>query len=274
MLLENIYAIGDVQGCYSALNKLLDKIKFDPSQHQLWFTGDLVNRGDDSLSVLRLVRELGAAAVTVLGNHDLFLLAAYYHGIHLKTHHTIQPILDASDCDELISWLLQQPLLHHQHGYTLVHAGIPPQWNLTQAQQHAAEVSSALLHDTEKFLQQMYGNEPSAWSEALSGYDRLRYITNAFTRLRLCSTEGELELKFKGDADTPIAAHLQPWYAIENRKTQNEKILFGHWAALQGKVTPTTANVYALDTGCVWGNCLTAMRLSDQQRFSVDCGSN
>lgn len=268
---KNIYAIGDVQGCYDALRKLLDKIKFDPNQQQLWFTGDLVNRGEDSLSVLRLVRDLGAAAVTVLGNHDLFLLAAYYHNVHLKYQHTIQPILDAPDCEELVSWLLQQPLLHHQHGYTLVHAGIPPQWNLTQAQQYAAEVSVALQHDTENFLQHMYGNEPAAWSGTLTGYDRLRYITNAFTRLRLCSAEGELELKFKENATAITDDRRHPWYAIEQRRTKNEKIIFGHWAALQGNITPATENVYALDTGCVWGNCLTAMRLSDQQRFNVDC---
>ena len=271
MLFENIYAIGDVQGCYKALCKLLDKIKFDPSKQQLWFTGDLVNRGEDSLAVLRLVHELGNAAVTVLGNHDLFLLAAYYHDIHLKNKHTIQPILDAPDCEQLISWLLQQPLLHHQYGYTLVHAGIPPQWTLTQAQQYATEVSTALKHDTQNFLHHMYGNEPTAWSEELTGYNRLRYITNALTRLRLCSADGELELKFKEDVTANTDGSLQPWYAIANRKTQHEKILFGHWAALQGKITPATANVFALDTGCVWGNCLTAMRLSDQQRFSVDC---
>lgn len=263
---KNIYAIGDVQGCYEPLQRLLQKINFDPTADELWFVGDLVNRGPQSLETLRFIKSLGSAARSVLGNHDIFLLTVYYGFRQLRTQDTIQDILAAPDCDELMQWLITQPLLHQQADYIMVHAGIPPQWDLVQAQEHATEFSQALQQDPRTVLKNIFGDEPLAWRDDLTGMDRLRYIVNAFTRMRFCDAQGKLDLSFKGKiSDYP--GHAQPWFEIADRKTKNHKIVFGHWAALNG--ITNTANVFALDTGCSWGEKLTAMRLSDQQLFQV-----
>ncbi len=265
---QNIYAIGDIQGCYQELQALLKLIKFDRTRDQLWLVGDLVNRGPQSLDVLRFIKDLGPHAITVLGNHDLHLLAVAYGTQALARSDTLDDILSAPDCVKLIEWLQQQPLLHHDAklNYTMVHAGIPPQWDLISAQNFAYEVESILKNNPRDFFKNMYGNEPCEWSDELVGFDRLRYIVNAFTRLRFCTRSGKLELKTKETAVSPTS-DLLPWFKIPERKTKHDKIIFGHWAALEGKAN--TENIFALDTGCVWGGKLTALRLSDEQLFSA-----
>lgn len=263
------YVIGDVQGCFSELQRLLDKIKFDPSQDKLWFTGDLVNRGPQSLEVLRFVKKLGDKQQTVLGNHDLHLLALTHQSHPGWDEDTLKPILTAPDRDELINWLGQQPLLYEALGFILVHAGIAPSWDLVTAKRLAKEVENVIQNPltATQFFQHMYGNEPKQWDETLTGWDRLRCITNYFTRLRFCDAEGHLELETKGKMES--GGKLIPWFQVPNRVNKDVKIIFGHWAALGG--VTNSPNVYALDTGCVWGFCLTAMRLEDGQRFSVEC---
>lgn len=265
------YSLGDIQGCFDQLLTLLDKINFNPVHDKLWFTGDLVNRGKQSLQVLQFVRSLGNHAVTVLGNHDLHLLAVAYGQKKLKQSDTFTDVLNAPDCKKLCHWLRKQPLLHHDAtlGYTMVHAGIPPQWNLSEARRHAHEVETVLQgRQYRDFLANMYGTHPNCWDKNLNSWERLRVITNYFTRMRFCSEQGELELKTKGQ---PVASstHYMPWFHVPNRANKNLKIIFGHWAALEGKAHEP--GVFALDTGCVWGNCLTAMRLEDGKRFSVHC---
>lgn len=256
------YAIGDVQGCCDELEQLLERLRFDPAQDCLWFTGDLVNRGPRSLDVLRKVSGLGRAAVTVLGNHDLHLLAlAHVTNAKSKSLDTLDEILRAPDRDELLDWLRHQPLLHHdpQLACTLVHAGLPPQWDLTQAQACAKELS-AVLRDWRAYpelFKHMYGDKPDLWIDGLRGMERLRFITNCFTRLRVCDSEGRLKLKHKGPVDG-MAAGFYPWFRAPGRKSAGERIVFGHWSALgfyRGD------NVIGLDTGCVWGGRLCALRL-------------
>jgi bis(5'-nucleosyl)-tetraphosphatase (symmetrical) len=264
------YAIGDIQGCFSALQKLLDKIRFDPRKDSLWFTGDLVNRGPQSLETLRFVKNLGTQHHTVLGNHDLHLLAVA-HGVQLgQTEDTLTSILNAPDREELIHWLCQQPLLYHDEkiDYVMVHAGFAPSWDLATAKQLAHEVESVLQSEKRTdFLRHMYGNHPCEWHSSLSGYDRLRCITNYFTRVRFCYPNGQLELKNKGKVET--SSELIPWFKLPNRLNKQLKIIFGHWAALGG--VTHTPNVFALDTGCIWGFSLTAMRLEDGELLSVSC---
>lgn len=265
------YSIGDVQGCFKALNKLLKEIQFDPVTDKLWFTGDLVNRGPQSLEVLRFIKSLGKQAVTVLGNHDLHLLAVIHKKAADKKQDTFADILASPDCLELSDWLRRQPLLHHdpQSGYTMVHAGLAPQWDLEKARACAEEVQSVLRSDRYvDFLENMYGNEPRRWNDNLQGWPRLRLITNYFTRVRFCKADGTLELDKKGKSDNPPSGFL-PWFKIPQRAHKDLKIIFGHWAALNGKTNEP--NVFALDTGCVWGNCLTALRLEDQEYFKVSC---
>lgn len=261
------YAIGDIQGCYDSLQSLLALIEFDPKVDTLWLAGDIINRGPKSLKTLRYIYSLGDSAVTVLGNHDLHLLAVAHGARKPSRSDTLDNILNAKDCDELLHWLQQQPLIHRDKklGYTMVHAGIPPQWTLKQALKHAAEVEQVLQSKkASKFFENMYGNTPSKWSDELKGTDRWRVITNYFTRMRFCTKKGKLELTIK-DSSKPANDKLKPWFSHNNRKTIEDKIVFGHWAALQGKVD--TANVFALDTGCVWGGELTAMRLEDEKFF-------
>src|SRR3990167_6114552 len=232
-----IYAVGDIQGCFTAFQALLKQIQFQPNTDILWFTGDLVNRGPHSLEVLRFVKRLGNQHVIVLGNHDLHLLALAYQVGHAHQSDTLTAVLMAPDCDELIHWLCQQPLLHvdQEIGYIMVHAGLAPVWSLTQAQSLAKEVESALRGPTPAdFLRHMYGNQPDQWHDQLQGMERLRCISNYFTRMRLCHPDGHLDLRYKGSlANKP--ADLLPWFKVPHRATIKEKIIFGHWAALNAK---------------------------------------
>jgi bis(5'-nucleosyl)-tetraphosphatase (symmetrical) len=267
------YAIGDIQGCYRELRQLLELVAFDPRTDRLWFTGDLVNRGPQSLEVLRFVRELGDRAVCVLGNHDLHLLAIA-QGNNCKTcrHDTLNEILTAADRTELLDWLRYRPLLHHDTmlNYTLLHAGLPPQWDLQLAQAYANEVEQQLRgpHCGE-FLSHLYGDEPNAWDPDLVGWDRLRFIVNCFTRLRYCSPQGVLCLDAKGPQGTQPSGY-RPWFAIADRNSRDLNIVFGHWSTLN--LTPAQMHrhrAYGLDTGCLWGGALTAMRLEDRAIFQV-----
>ncbi len=261
-----------MQGCYEPLSKLLRKIQFQATTDHLWFVGDLVNRGPDSLAVLRFIKNLGLHASTVLGNHDLHCIAVASGVRSVSSADTLQPILEAPDCGELIEWLCQQPLLHEapQYPYIMVHAGIPPGWDLDTARNCARELESVLRGPQRlEFLRVMYGNSPKRWKPHLSGNKRLRYITNAFTRLRYCHADGRLDFAEKrppGKQDSKLI----PWFQVETRKTQCTSIIFGHWASLQAKqpVDPDY-NVMHIDTGCVWGGPLTALRLEDQALFSV-----
>jgi bis(5'-nucleosyl)-tetraphosphatase (symmetrical) len=263
------YAIGDIQGCFAELEKLLTHIHFHPDNDTLWFTGDLVNRGPRSLEVLRFVKSLGDKHITILGNHDLHLLAVAYGARTLHRSDTLDEILNAPDKTELLDWLRHRPLLHFDKPFVMTHAGLAPFWTLAKARELAQEVEAVLRGDfLKEFLQNMYGNMPDHWDENLSGMERLRCIINYFTRMRFCHTDGRLELTYKGQiGDKPD--DLIPWFDVRGRVNANEKIIFGHWAALGGKAD--VPNVYPLDTGCVWGNCLTAQRLEDGKRFSVPC---
>ena len=262
------YAVGDLQGCLSELKTLLDKIAFSSSD-QLWLTGDLVNRGPDSLDTLRFVQQLGPQACVGQGNHDLHLLADACGQKNAGRKDTFDSILSAPDRDTLIHWLRQQPLLHHdpQLDYVMVHAGIPPIWDLATAIERAREVEAVIQGDqAEQFFRQMYGNEPSRWDDSLQSWQRYRLITNSFTRIRFCQADGTLELETKtGSANSP--AGFAPWYSFSKRKTADQRVLFGHWASLEGQADAD--NVYPLDTGCVWAGSLTALRLDDQRYFSV-----
>ncbi len=255
------YAIGDLQGCLDELLQLLEQLKFDPTEDTLWFTGDLVNRGPKSLETLRFIRSLGERAITVLGNHDLHLLAlAEGDRRYSSKFDTLRPILQAPDRDPLLHWLRHRPLLHHdkQLGYTLIHAGLPPQWSITEAKQHANELEKVLQGpDYRKFLQKMYGDKPKRWKASLHGIKRLRFITNCFTRLRFCSADGKLDLKHKGAVGSQ-AGELLPWFDVPTRASRRNRILFGHWSTLQSR---QMGSVYALDTGCLWGGKLSALRI-------------
>lgn len=266
------YAIGDVQGCLSVLERLLERIHFNPSKDILWFCGDLVNRGPQSLETLRFIKNLGAHHPVVLGNHDLHLIARSYNAHAGWKEDTLDAILAAPDREELINWLKQKPLLYQDDTlkYVLVHAGLAPQWDLMTAKRLASEVESVIQSDkASEFFRHMYGNEPTQWSEQLQGWDRLRCITNYFTRLRFCHRDGRLELQTKGTL-AASSDDLIPWFKVMPRANAELKILFGHWAALGG--VTHIPNTYALDTGCVWGHQLTAMRLEDGKRYSVDAG--
>lgn len=266
------YAIGDVQGCFAQLQQLLEHIQFNPTQDKLWFAGDLVNRGPDSLATLRWVKNLGERAVVVLGNHDLHLLACGFANKSAKRNDTLAPILAADDRDELLHWLRQQPLIHRDKklGFSMIHAGLPPQWSLKKATKLADEVHAVLRgKHYATFLKQMYGNEPATWDKKLSGMERLRFITNCFTRLRYCTAAGELGLEYKG-APGSQPKNFLPWFTVAKRKSAKQKIIFGHWSTL-GEVTQK--NVFSLDTGCLWGGSLTALRLEDQHVFAVSCST-
>ncbi|MCX8049270.1 MAG: symmetrical bis(5'-nucleosyl)-tetraphosphatase [Methylohalobius sp.] len=261
------YAIGDVQGCFFELNRLLDKIKFDPASDFLWFTGDLVNRGPHSLETLRFVKSLGDRAVTVLGNHDLHLLAVA-NGQEYRHKQDLAAILTAPDRDELIDWLRRRPLLYQSGKFCLIHAGLPPQWDLDTARRCAREVESVLQSERwHPFLHHMYGNEPDIWSEDLTGWARWRFIVNCFTRLRYCDQQGRLVLE--PTAQPQEVPHLVPWFRFPRRASQGQEIIFGHWSTL-GFVVEN--GCYGIDTGCVWGGQLTALRLDGEMyRISIDC---
>jgi len=267
------YAIGDVQGCQQELLSLLNEIEFDESRDHLWFTGDLVNRGPASLDTLRFVKQLGDRAIIVLGNHDLHLLAiANGQTQYMHRDDTVDEILNADDRDELLLWLRQLPLMHQDRelGFILIHAGLAPQWSIDQASAYALEVETTLRSDNyREYFANMYGNSPDKWSEDLRGWDRLRVITNYFTRLRYCDMQGKMEFSEKNSPGHQ-ASPYQPWFEIENRVNRDHKLLFGHWAALRNyKVDFRKYNVYSLDTGCLWGGELSALRLEDEKWFNV-----
>ncbi len=266
------YAIGDVQGCAGALFSLLERIAFDRERDRLWFVGDLVNRGPDSLEVLRFVRGLGARAVSVLGNHDLHLLACAGGARELRAKDTFGDVLDAPDRDALLEWLRVRPLLHfdEDRGIVMVHAGLHPQWSLAEARTLACEVEEVLRGPADRaFYHEMYGDEPRRWSPALTGPSRHRFIVNALTRMRYVTGDGALEFQHAGPPGTQ-ARGLIPWFEAPGCRSRETPIVFGHWAtlALHEPVDPVH-RVHHLDTGCVWGGTLSAMRLEDGSRFSV-----
>ena len=264
------YAIGDIQGCFDELKQLLELVSFSDNDHLL-IAGDLVNRGPNSLETLRYIKNLGDQATVVLGNHDLHLLAVHYGAVTPKRADTIHDIIEAPDRQELMNWLRKQKLMASckEHNAVLVHAGIPPCWTIKKARKRAKEVESVLKSTlAREFFQHMYGNKPDKWSAKQEGWDRLRLITNYFTRMRFCTPDGKLDFSAKGTLDSQPPGH-RPWFTLPRKAPDEEsiQILFGHWAALEGAAE--AENVYALDTGCVWGNKLTALRLEDKQLFSV-----
>jgi bis(5'-nucleosyl)-tetraphosphatase (symmetrical) len=265
-----VYAVGDVQGHQQTLRSLLDQAGFDPGHDRLWLVGDLVNRGPQSLEVLRFVRSLGPAATLVLGNHEIHLLAVAEGVRRLRNADTLSPVLDAPDCAELMDWLRRQPLLHVDPnlGYCMVHAGIPPQWDLAAAAELAREAQDWLRVSGFAEVTAALEAEPVELSPDLSPAHRVRVIVSYFTRMRVCTPAGRLDLAFKGSPEHAPSGY-SPWFAHPGRKTRDERVIFGHWAALNGQTD--TPNVFALDTGCAWGRSLTLMRLSDGHQFSCAC---
>lgn len=263
------YAIGDVQGCYDELQDLLRCILFDPEKDTLWFAGDLVNRGPKSLEVLRFIKNL-PRSVVVLGNHDIHLLSLANRLAEAPKNHGLNEVLKAPDCDSLIDWLRHQPLFHYDStlGFAMVHAGIPPQWDLSLALDCAQEAQRMLQSDQyPEFLKHLYGNQPIRWHAQLAGWSRLRFIVNALTRMRFCDATGKLDFSTKGGIGTQPPGYFA-WFEVPGRLLSGVPIVFGHWAALEGK-TGVAPQVFALDTGCVWGNYLTAMRLEDKCFFQT-----
>ena len=265
------YAVGDVQGCYDALCRVLAQVSFDAHRDQLWLVGDLVNRGPQSLEVLRFVRSLGDSARLVLGNHEVHLLAVAAGVRRSRAGDTLGAVLAAPDRQELLDWLVRQPLMLEDQtlGYVMVHAGIPPQWELAEARQRARETELRLRQGDLASLTGPVAKEPTEWSADLEPALRARMTLAYFTRMRVCTADGRLDLAFKGEAEQAPADFL-PWFAHPGRKTRDARVIFGHWAALLGRAQ--APNVFALDTGCSWGHSLTLMRLEDQQRFSCACG--
>lgn len=263
------YAIGDLQGCFAPLERLLDAISFDRARDRLWFVGDLVNRGPDSLRCLRFVKDLGDAAVTVFGNHDLHLICVA-EGIHSAgKRDTLQEVLAAADRAQLLEWLRHRPLLHAEGRNVLVHAGILPAWSVDEARELAGEVESHLRGRAFRdFLANMFGDQPNAWSEDLAGWDRMRVVVNAMTRMRMCDASGALALGYKGEPGEDAPAGLVPWYDVPQRRNRDATIFFGHWSALGLHVRD---DVVGLDSGCVWGRSLSAIRLEDRAVFEVAC---
>lgn len=255
-----IFAVGDVQGCYDELRQALDRVGFEPGNDRLWCVGDLVNRGPKSLEVLRFFHQLGDSAVCVLGNHDLHLLALHAGNGNHGNEPSLDAVMAAPDRDELLDWLRCRPLMHEDPsiGFAMLHAGLPPQWDMSTAASCAREVESVLRGDGHRdYFMQMYGNKPRRWDPALSGMDRWRFITNCFTRLRYCEPDGSLALKEKGPPGSQRAGRV-PWFEHPDRASRNQRIVFGHWSTLGYWARD---NVWALDTGCLWGGSLTLLRL-------------
>ena len=269
------YIIGDLQGCFSPLQKLLKKIHYQPDQDQLWFAGDIINRGPQSLECLRFVKKTveNHQGKMVLGNHDFHLLATYagLNRFNSKSD-TLTPILESPDCDSLINWLRQQPLLvtHQWRPLIMVHAGIPPQWTIADAQKYAKEAENQLQSQHwQHFLKNhLWGSEPRQWSEQLTGYDRIRYIINALVRMRYCDPQGKLDFQRKSRPDNTQNSPYQPWFTHPNRKNKNYEIFFGHWSTL-GAID--AYHIHATDTGCLWGGQLTAYHLEKHKRITVPC---
>ncbi|MFM9968386.1 MAG: symmetrical bis(5'-nucleosyl)-tetraphosphatase [Burkholderiales bacterium] len=265
------YAIGDVQGCHDELLELIDAINFDAAKDRLWFVGDLVNRGPASLAVLRTVRGLGERALVVLGNHDLHLISLALGMAKPRDDDTLDDVLAAPDCDELIDWLRHRPMMVVEGNFVLLHAGLLPQWDIGKAAQLAGEVEAALRGPKHrKFFEHLYGSKPASWEDSLQGWDRLRVIVNAMTRMRFCSAKGEMEFKSKGESTDAPPGYL-PWFDVAGRQSAQATVIFGHWSALGLKLTP---NILALDTGCVWGGKLSALRLEDRALFQVQSRSS
>jgi bis(5'-nucleosyl)-tetraphosphatase (symmetrical) len=263
------YAIGDIQGCRREFDALLERVAFDPSRDRLWLVGDLINRGPDSLGVVRRVRDLGEAAVSVLGNHELHLLAIRYNDVAPKSSDTLDALMAAPDFEDICEWLRAMPLLVDDPslGFVMTHAGIPHVWGLDEARARAREVEAVIRGDGHReYFAGMYGNQPDLWDDALQGMPRWRAITNYFTRMRLVTDEGRLNLGFKG-ALTDAPAGWHPWYELRGRRPLGSTLLFGHWAALQE--LPRRRDVVALDTGCVWGGSLTALCLETGEFASI-----
>ena len=258
------YAIGDVQGCYDELQQLLGSVAFDRARDRLWFVGDLVNRGPKSLEVLRFVRDLAERAIAVLGNHDLHLLAQHAGVERARKDDTFHDVLEASDGPELLAWLRGRPMMHVEGSYAMVHAGLLPQWSIERARSLGGEVERALTGPAcESFLQNMYGGKPDRWDEALSGWDRLRVIVNAMTRMRFCDRQGRIDLRGKG---TQPRRGYRRWF--ETRPRDERTLVFGHWSQL-GLLLQE--RVIGIDTGCVWGGALSALRLEDRRLYEVRC---
>lgn len=264
-----IYAIGDIQGCYDDLLRLLNVIQFNETNDQLWFVGDLVNRGPKSLETLRFVKSLGDSAITVLGNHDLHLIATSLKQRKPRKKDSLSQVLEAPDRDELLHWLRHRPLFHHNDKFCLLHAGLPPQWNFASTQKMAAKVEKILQGKNYiEFFKSMYGNKPDIWDKDLNKIDKARFIVNCFTRMRYCEANGKLDFSHKGPLGSQHK-NLIPWFAVPKRKSADMKIIFGHWSTLgyyEGY------NCYAVDTGCLWGGQLTALKLGKNiKKFSIDC---
>lgn len=265
------YVLGDIQGCYEPLRRLLDIVAFDAGHDRLWLVGDLVNRGPQSLEVLRYVRRLRTAATVVLGNHDLHLVMQAEGVGKTSDEDTLGPVLAAPDCDELMAWLRSRPLFHVDGSNAMVHAGLLPQWSIAKAQALADEVSIALQATNYRdFLANMRGSEPVAWDDALTGWDRLRVIVNAMTRMRYCTADGAMEFRARGAKNPPEEGPVGclPWYAVPGRASADHVLYCGHWSALGYR---RESKVIALDSGCLWGGCLTAVRLEDQHAFQAPC---
>jgi bis(5'-nucleosyl)-tetraphosphatase (symmetrical) len=258
------YAIGDVQGCFDELRQLLNALQYKADRDVLWFVGDLVNRGPKSLEVLRFVRSLGDGAVAVLGNHDLHLITQHEGIERRRKDDTFDDVLEAKDAADLVDWLRTRPMMHVEGDLAMVHAGLLPQWTVQTGARLAREVETALsAPDYRGFLQNMYGSKPERWSDSLTGWDRLRVIVNAMTRMRFCSPEGQMEFRAKGKEAPP---GYMPWFKA--RKKDKQTIVFGHWSALGLKLIEGFAG---LDCGCVWGGSLAALRLEDRKLFQVPC---
>lgn len=261
-----IYAIGDIQGCYVSFKRLLEKIAFNPAVDRLWLVGDMINRGKYSLEVMRWIVEHEHVVNVVLGNHDLHALCVYEGFGKVHRSDTLETLFSADDGPELIHWLRQQPLMVVENDIAMVHAGLLPQWSIEQALSLAGEVETKLRSEGyREFLRNMYGNQPNRWDADLTGMDRLRLITNTFTRLRIMDACGAMEFSFKGEMDQ-IPDGYVPWFEAANRQSVGHLIVFGHWSALGLHLT---ADVMGIDTGCLWGRELTALRLEDRQTFSV-----
>lgn len=265
------YAIGDIQGCYDPLCRLIEQIRFESSRDRLWFVGDLVNRGPQSLEVLRYVRSLGDAAVVVLGNHDLHLVMQSEGFGKPNAEDTLDEVLGTDDRDDLMAWLRAQPLFHADGAFAMVHAGLLPSWNIAKARAVAKEAHAALTAPNYRdFLANMWGSEPAAWSDDLTGWARLRVVVNAMTRMRYCRPDGSMEFRAPGSKSTPEQGPpgCVPWYALPNRAHADHTIVCGHWSALGYR---QENGIIALDSGCLWGGSLTAVRLEDRRVFQVPC---
>ena len=269
-----LYAIGDVQGCNEELGTLLDALRFTPDRDRLWFVGDLVNRGPDSLGVLRRIRSLGDAATVTLGNHDLHLLAVAFGSARERSDDTLSATLAAPDCDPLLEWLARRPLFHEDEAIDvcMLHAGLAPQWDLKLARQCAREFENALRRGPDRLFRGLYGDQPDRWDNALEGEERLRFIANCFTRLRYVDAQGRLMLRAKGAPKKSQSQALIPWFEAPAARWRGPRVVFGHWSTLgffrQAAVT-------GLDTGCVWGGALTALRLDEPEAkpVQVPCAS-